>query len=210
MIIICKVHGEFKQAPGIHISGSGCWECSKDRQRLTTEEFVKRAKKVHDDKYDYSVTNYINCTISISIRCRTHGIFKQLPDSHLRKGECPKCRPTEYSRKAIDWLEYMAKKENIYIQHTDSGGEFKIPGTKYSPDGYSKENNTVWEFCGAWWYGAPHIYNPDDINPIKENTFGELYSKTVKRSEEIKKLGYNLVTIWKNVWDKMIKEMKKN
>ena len=51
--IICPKHGEFWQIPNAHLNGQGCPECSNTK-KLTTEEFIKRAKKIHGDKYDYS------------------------------------------------------------------------------------------------------------------------------------------------------------
>ena len=50
-------HGEFEQKAYSHLSGAGCPKCA-DNQKITTEEFIKRAKKIHDDKYDYSKVNY--------------------------------------------------------------------------------------------------------------------------------------------------------
>lgn len=59
--IICKEggHGEFYQTPGNHIKGCGCSKCS-GLKKLTTEEFIKKAKEVHEDKYDYSKVEYKN------------------------------------------------------------------------------------------------------------------------------------------------------
>ncbi len=44
-------------------------------KRLTNEEFIIKAKKIHGDKYDYSLVNYINNTTKIKIICSTHGSF---------------------------------------------------------------------------------------------------------------------------------------
>jgi len=38
----------------------------------------------------------------------------------------------------------------------------------------------------------------DDINAINKKTFGELYKQTIEREEILKKLGYNLITIWES------------
>ena len=57
--IICKIHGEFEQCPAYHLLGQGCPECG-GRRKLTTEEFIEKARKVHGDKYDYSKVNYVN------------------------------------------------------------------------------------------------------------------------------------------------------
>ena len=62
-------------------------------RKLTTEEFIQRAKEVHGDKYDYSKSQYINAKTKITIICPKHGEFLQSADCHLNKGQgCPKCK----------------------------------------------------------------------------------------------------------------------
>ena len=46
-------------------------------RKLTTEEFIKRAKEIHGDKYDYGLVNYINNDTKIKITCPIHGTFEQ-------------------------------------------------------------------------------------------------------------------------------------
>ena len=88
--IICPVHGVFEQTPCGHLSGRGCKKCS-GKNKLTTEEFIDQARKVHGDKYDYSVTNYVNAKKEVKIICPIHGIFEQLPYNHLRGHGCSEC-----------------------------------------------------------------------------------------------------------------------
>ena len=57
--IICKEHGIFEQIPAKHLSGRGCQICGGSKVK-TTEEFIKESKKIHNDKYDYSLLKYIN------------------------------------------------------------------------------------------------------------------------------------------------------
>ena len=91
--IICPKHGEFWQEASKHITSkkSGCPKCAKERQRLTTEEFIRRAKEVHGDKYDYSKTKYVNQTTKVCIICPKHGEFWQIPNGHLEGKGCSKC-----------------------------------------------------------------------------------------------------------------------
>ena len=60
-------------------------------KRLTTEEFINKAKLVHGDKYDYSLVNYITSKMSVKIICPIHGEFEQKPNYHLSKCGCTKC-----------------------------------------------------------------------------------------------------------------------
>lgn len=61
------------------------------RKRLTTEEFIKRARAVHGDKYDYSRTVYTKATEKVTIVCPEHGPFLQYPSNHRHGRGCPAC-----------------------------------------------------------------------------------------------------------------------
>ena len=93
--IICPEHGEFEQLASSHISGKGCQKCGfnkvwKDR-KITTEDFIKKAIKIHGNKYDYSLVEYKNAISKVKIICPEHGFFEQTPNSHLSKSGCMKC-----------------------------------------------------------------------------------------------------------------------
>ena len=56
-----------------------------------TQFFINKANKIHNYKYDYSLTNFINMTTKIKIICPEHGEFEQNPNSHMQGYECNKC-----------------------------------------------------------------------------------------------------------------------
>ena len=89
--IICPEHGEFWQTPSSHLSGCGCRKCAFPNANMTTEEFIKRANIVHNNKYDYSKVNYVNVITKVCIICPEHGEFWQLPNEHLRGKGCYLC-----------------------------------------------------------------------------------------------------------------------
>lgn len=60
-------------------------------KRLTTKEFIKRAKEIHGDKYDYSKVDYVNNRTKVCIICPKHGEFWQCPKQHFRGQGCPEC-----------------------------------------------------------------------------------------------------------------------
>ena len=62
-------------------------------KKLTTEQFIKRAKEVHGDKYDYSSTVYQNSRTKVTITCPLHRGFEQKPTNHLQGQGCPICVP---------------------------------------------------------------------------------------------------------------------
>lgn len=59
------------------------------RKAMTTEAFVSRARGVHGDRYNYSMTRYVNSTEKVVIGCPVHGPFEQLPLKHLQGRGCP-------------------------------------------------------------------------------------------------------------------------
>lgn len=60
-------------------------------RKLTREEFIERARKVHGDKYDYDNVFYQGFDITVNIGCQKHGLFKQTPHKHLMGQGCPLC-----------------------------------------------------------------------------------------------------------------------
>lgn len=60
-------------------------------RKLTTKEFIERAKAVHGDKYDYSNVKYVDSSTKVHITCLVHGDFWQAPYNHLEGGGCPEC-----------------------------------------------------------------------------------------------------------------------
>ena len=63
--------------------------------KLTTKEFIKRAKEVHGDNYEYFKTEYINARTKVCIICPEHGEFWQRPADHLNGCGCFKCRKSK-------------------------------------------------------------------------------------------------------------------
>jgi very-short-patch-repair endonuclease len=93
--IICKIHGIFEQLPTHHLKGSGCPKCANsinsNNQRKTKVKFIEEANKIHNNKYDYSLVEYINDKTKIIIICKIHGIFGQQPNNHLQGNGCKLC-----------------------------------------------------------------------------------------------------------------------
>ena len=110
--IICPEHGEFWQTPANHVHWKQkCPTCTNNK-KLTTEEFIKRAREVHGNKYDYSKVKYINNYTKVCIICPEHGEFWQTPHHHItNKCECPICN---ISRLENEVKKLLNKKEIIY------------------------------------------------------------------------------------------------
>jgi very-short-patch-repair endonuclease len=100
--IICKKHGIFEQTPNVHLGGSGCLLCGKEKndndKRHTLEYFIEKANKIHNNKYDYTLVIYKNCETKVKIICPEHGIFEQIPYHHLRGVECSLCKKVKLTQ----------------------------------------------------------------------------------------------------------------
>ena len=60
-------------------------------RKMTTMEFIKKARKIHGDKYEYERAIYLGSNSKITITCPEHGDFLQIPPTHLSGSGCPKC-----------------------------------------------------------------------------------------------------------------------
>ena len=87
--IFCPIHGKFQQMAYSHIAGHGCGKC--DNKHQTTDDFIQKADIIHNNKFDYTKTTYINSTTKVVIICPIHGEFEQKPVYHLQKNGCPRC-----------------------------------------------------------------------------------------------------------------------
>lgn len=132
--IICKEHGIFEQIARIHSSGSGCTLCSNSKYRLNFEDLILRFNTIHNNKYDYSLVNFINTRTKIKIICKEHGIFEQKPNSHLFGKGCPICRE---SKGEINIREYLKDKKINFISQfkfKECFNKLELPFDFYLPD----------------------------------------------------------------------------
>ena len=71
--------------------------------KLTTEEFIAKAKAVHGNRYDYSKVEYVNSKTKVCIVCKEHGDFWQSPIKHLHGQKCAKCAFDETAEHRRAW-----------------------------------------------------------------------------------------------------------
>lgn len=117
--IICPEHGGFWQTPTKHRQGQGCPVCGKRKtalnNRLSIEEFIKKSRLAHGDKYDYSKVDLNTVHDKVEIICPKHGSFYQYPYDHYNGHGCDKCGNIN-SKSEEDIYEYLCKilgKENV-------------------------------------------------------------------------------------------------
>ena len=172
--IICNKHGYFKQTPNQHLSlgRGGCVMCvifDSNEQRKNT--FIKKAEKIHGDRYDYSQINYLNMNTKINIKCKKHGTFSCKPDSHTyipanRRAQgcykclfCPGCELWRTGGELCGYCDPNSKKGKQFREKTKEMEIVKYLRNEL-PDNPFYHNESVGSDC-----------TKDD----RENTNGHLY-----------------------------------
>ena len=122
--IICPIHGSFLMRPHNHLKGQGCPLCANKEKgayrKNNTENFIERATKKHNGKYDYSKVEYVNNHTKVCIICPEHGEFWQKPNDHLRGIGCFQCG-RKYNLAEKEVLEALRTKyKNVVYQYTPS------------------------------------------------------------------------------------------
>ena len=128
--IICKIHGIFNTSISNFVySGKGCKKCSDDSKKMTIDDFILRANKIHNHKYDYSLVNYINIKTKIKIICSKHGEFEMTPFSHLNKNKCHKCHLENITTTFLEFEGKARLRHNnyyTYYEESFSGSSKKV------------------------------------------------------------------------------------
>lgn len=134
--IICRKHGEFRKTPQcLYTKDICCPTCKKERRNIDRlENFIKRAKEIHGDYYDYSNVEYVDNKTPVRIICKKHGEFLQKPTIHLDGCGCKTCgydRNIKHSEMKLD--DFIKKAKCVHGNDYDySSSRFvRIDGKKY-------------------------------------------------------------------------------
>lgn len=167
--IICPNHGVFEITSRQHLKGVNCGSCERERialsQRKTTDHFIKSAKLTHGDMYDYSLVNYVKATIPVTIICKKHGEFNQIPRSHIKGSGCPICKESKGEKKIRLWLK--KNKINFNSQHkfSDCKNIRTLPFDFYLPN-----HNLCIEYQGEQHYLNKNLFgSKSQYDYIKNN-----------------------------------------
>lgn len=190
----CPVHGDFTQTAASHLFGRGCKKCSATS---SPEDFILKSRKIHGDKYDYSLVKSVNSKNKIRIICRKHGVFEQSTSNHMNGSGCRKCR-SNISAMCDRWLESLGIPDDN--DHREVILPIKIGKRHYIADGYDPETKTVYEFWGDFWHGNPAKYNSEQRNNVVKKTMGELHEMKLTKTRRIRESGFLLIEIWESEW----------
>jgi len=114
--IFCKKHGLFKTRLSDILSKSSCPQCSHEAKFLSNDDFIKKAKEVHHEKYIYSKTKYVRYREKIIVTCPIHGDFYVLAGKHLQGNGCAKCYR---ERSKVDSDYFLVKTKSLYSEQYD-------------------------------------------------------------------------------------------
>ena len=109
IVIVCKVHGPFRQLPVSHLK-YGCRKCGDilrgKNKAYTQEEFVALARTVHGDRYTYEHSVYKGMDEDITITCPKHKDFVTTPHNFIHAASgCPKCKRPRLEGIVSSWLK---------------------------------------------------------------------------------------------------------
>lgn len=127
-------------------------------KKLTKEEFIEKARKVHGDKYDYSKVEYRKNNEKVCIICPKHGEFWQTPAMHMKGCGCVECyneirgnasrlqkdyfikRSKEIHNNKYDYskVEYVNNHTKVCIICPIHGGFWQTPGNHLVGQGCRK------------------------------------------------------------------------
>lgn len=159
--ISCPEHGVFYQSFNRHIKGKqGCPVCGRikcsNARRDTFEDFVRKAKLTHGEKYQYNDTNYISTDSKIGITCPTHGVFYMEPGNHITGQGCPKCfrEKSGIETELFEYVKFLLPNEiieennrtilngkeiDVYVPNLKVG--FEMNGLVWHSEKFEKDSN---------------------------------------------------------------------
>ena len=133
--------------------------------KLTTNEFIKKSRRLHGRKYDYSRVKYDGIYKKVRIKCHAHGWFLQSPQSHLSGRGCKKCGlnkiATSSAQKAKQKKEraaanFSTKARDVHgtfydyskVKYRDSGTTVKIICPSHGPFLQTPSSHLSGHGCG--------------------------------------------------------------
>lgn len=170
IIVTCPIHGNFMISAEKHLLGRGCKECLKtelsNKFRKSNEDFIKEAKIIHGDKYDYRKCKYKGADKPITIICPIHGEFTQMAGSHLQGHGCPKCKKSSLENNVEKSL--LGKNIDYVFQYRPSFLRTSKHG-QLSIDFYLPDFNTAIECQGIQHFEAIEYFGGEKaLESIKE------------------------------------------
>lgn len=171
-----KEHGIFMKSFNFHIhKKQGCPICSEiqriKKRKITNEDFIKKANKIHGNKFYYDKTDVNNRDEDgkVIITCPKHGDFKQTPSNHLFGQGCPICKTSKLEQEMSIFLSENAVN---YIHEKT----FEWLGSKRL-DFYLPDYNVAIECQGIQHFIDDHFYESLKITQERDKIKRKLCEK---------------------------------
>ena len=160
VVISCPHHGQFNQTPFSHLQGCGCQKCGltengkktyESRQKLSSEEVIRKITVIHGNRYDLSQVIYTNSRTKIKLVCSIHGEFSILPSNvfNLKQG-CNACGRLSSS------LKLMTAQEDVVKRFQEAhGGLYDYSQVEYT--GIAEKVKIICSVHGPFWQ-RPNIH----------------------------------------------------
>lgn len=140
-----------------------------------TKEFIRKARLIHGDRYDYSKTVYENSHKHIKIICPVHGEFLQTPTNHLCGKGCVRCSHTQDESSLKDkFIEKCIEKYGDIFDYSETDyknakNEITVIDKKYGKFKVSPDKHIQ---------GQIHINRTREVSFIKkaQDIYGDTYS----------------------------------
>ncbi len=137
--IKCNKGHEFLITPNMHLDGQGCKYCNEElkkegkttnkivertNKKWTQELFIQESKRIHKDKFDYSLTEFININQNVILKCVKYGhIINTSPQSHLAGANCIKC-----THIMMENEDFIKKSKKIFGENTFDYSKLEYKG----------------------------------------------------------------------------------
>lgn len=134
-------------------------------KKLTTEEWINKARIKHGDKYDYSKSVYTGSRDRIIITCPKHGDFTAISGLHISRGDgCPECASLAKSSKlSLSNEEFINRLRDMFGDNYDYS-KVKYNGTGCSSSKGEEEVCNILLSNGIKFIREYTIQVPNEIN----------------------------------------------
>ena len=145
---------------------------------FTTDIFIKRAKEIHGDTYDYSLVKYTNAKIKVKIICPVHGKFTQIPYNHLSGKGCMECGYKENGRNRSITLEKFLEKAKLVHGDTYDYSKSKI-------ENYKTKIEIICKVHGSFFQTpANHLSGKGCMECGKISTLNHIYENCLSNTKD--------------------------
>ena len=189
--------------------------CESDVKLL--KEGCLKFKHLFEKTSDFNPFDHITIASACNRDLRQNRMIPDTIASEPLQGWRMKANQSKVALEWLHWQEHCLRESldtqhletiGIRIQHAANQGEYRIPNSRYSVDGYDAHTNTVYEFQGCFWHGCPDCYpnRSENHRRLEDRSKNEVYCCTQKKLQFLRDKGFNTVVEWGCQWENIKKE----